>query len=72
MRIEIYSRPFSFRLEDGFVLSDVSYLPLVNSLHRACSLNWLSRKPVILDFLNEIFLISIIDIIDLYNISVYY
>ena len=70
MGIEAYGGPFSFRLEDGFVLSDVSYLPLVNSLHRACSLNWLSRKPVILDFLNEIFFISIIDIVNPYDVSV--
>ena len=39
MGIEIYGGPLSFRLEDGFVLSDVSHLSLVNSLREAYSLN---------------------------------
>ena len=72
MGIKIYSGPFSFRLEDSFVLSDISYLLLINSLRGAYSLNWLSRELVIFDFLSEIFLTSMKDIINLYNISVYY
>ena len=70
--IEIYGGPLSFRLEDSFVLSDISYLLLINSLRGAYSLNWLSRELVIFDFLSEIFLTSMKDIINLYNISVYY
>ena len=72
MGIEIYGRPFSFGLEDGFVLSDVSHFLLIDSLYGACSLNWLGWKLVVFDFLSEIFLISIKDIVDLCNISVYY
>ena len=37
--IEIYGGPFSFGLEDGFVLLDIGHLPLVNGLYGACSLN---------------------------------
>ena len=72
MGIEVYGGLFSFRLEDGFVLSDVSHLPFVNSLREACFLNWLSWELVVFDFLGEIFLIFIKDIVDLYDISVYY
>ena len=70
MRIETYGGPLSFRLEDSFILSDVSHLPLINSLYEAYSLNWLSWEPVILDFLSEIFFTSVKDTISLYNISV--
>ena len=68
--METYGRPFSFRLEDGFVLSNVGHLPLVDSLRGTCFLNWLGWEPVILDLLGEMFLISIIDVINPYNISV--
>ena len=72
MGIEIYSRPFSFGLEDGFVLLDVSHLLLINSLREAYFLNWLSWEPIIFDFLSEMFLIFIKDIVNLYDISVRY
>ena len=72
MGIEIYSGSFSFELEDSLVLPDVSHLPFVNSLGGTYSLSWLSWEPVIFYFLGEIFLISVEDIVDLYNISICY
>ena len=70
--MEIYGRPFSFGLENGFVLSDISHLLFVNGLCGACFLNWLGWKLVILDLLGEMFFVSIIDVIDLCDVLVYY
>jgi len=70
--MEIYNRLFSFKLEDGFILLDISHLPLINSLYETRSLNWLSWEPIILDFFGEIFLTFMIDIVNPYDISVYY
>ena len=70
--MKAYGRLFSFRLEDGFVLSNISHLLFINDLREAYSLNWLSWKPVILDFLSEMFLIFIVDVINLYDVSVCY
>ena len=42
MGIETYGGLFSFGLEDGFVLSGVGHLPLIDGLYEACFLNWFS------------------------------
>ena len=70
--MEAYGGLFSFRLEDGFVLPNISHLLFLDSLYEACSLNWLSRELVVLDFLSEMFLISVIDIIDPYDFLIGY
>ena len=70
--MKAYNRLFPFRLENGFVLLDVGHFPLIDSLRGAYFLDWLSWEPIVFDFLSEVFLISVIDIVDLYNISVYH
>ena len=70
--METYGGLFSFGLEDGFVLPDVDHFPFVDGLYGTCFLDWLGWELVILDLFSEMFPIFVIDIIDLYNILVYY
>ena len=72
MGIEIYSWLFSFRLEDGFVLPNVGYFLFINSLYGTRFINWLSWKLIIFDLFNEMFFISIKNIVNLYDILIYY